>query len=187
MTYTDLTSGVLFMYENQPFIVVSSEFHRAQARKAVVRTQIRNLITGQLLQKTFTAADQFDPAPVNDVEVSYLYQDEDFCHFMNSETYEQYQVNKEILGEKIRFLTEETRIMLRLFDGNPIGMEIPKNVHLKVVESPNVIRGNTASATFKTVVCENEIPVSSCPLFIKEGDVIKVNTDTGEYQERVRN
>jgi elongation factor P len=106
---------------------------------------------------------------------------------MNSETYEQYQVNKEILGEKIRFLTEETRIMLRLFDGNPIGMEIPKNVHLKVVESPNVIRGNTASATFKTVVCENEIPVSSCPLFIKEGDVIKVNTDTGEYQERVRN
>lgn len=187
MTYTDLSPGVMFMLDGNPFIVVSAEFHRMQARKAVVRSQIRNMITGQLLQKTFTASDRFDPAPVSEITVNFLYTDDDYVHFMNNETFEQYQVNKDILGEKIIFLNEETPVKLTLFDGNAVGMEIPKKVVLKVIEAPHVIRGNTVSATFKTVICENDINVSSCPLFIKEGDLIRVNTENSEYIERVKN
>jgi len=187
MTYTDLTVGVIFMFDNSPFIVVSSEFHRMQARKAVVRTTIRNLLTGQLLQKTFTASDKFGPAPVSTVKVNFLYQEDHFYHFMDNETFEQYQVDEEVLGKKAVYLNEETPVTLTLFDGNPISMEIPKKVNLKVIESPNAIKGNSASATFKTVVCENNIEVSSCPLFIKEGDIIRVNSDNSEYLERVKN
>lgn len=186
MNYTELTPGKLFMYENAPYIVVTYEFHRMQARKAVVRTSIRNLLTGSLLQKTFTASDTFDPAPVSEIVVNYLYNDDDLYHFMDNETFEQYQVNKEILGDKAKFLNEETRIKLTLFEGNAVGMEIPVKVVLRVIEAPHVIKGNTVSATFKSVICENDIAVSSCPLFIKEDDLIRVNTENGEYLERVK-
>ncbi len=186
MTYTDLTPGVFFMFENAPYVVVSYEFHRMQMRKAIVRAQIRNLLTGQLMQKTFTASDRFDPAEVHERDVNYLYKEEDYYFFMDVETYEQYQVKKEIVGDRALYLTEETKIRMVLFEGNAVGIQIPKNVNLKVIEAPMVIKGNTVSATFKTVVCENGISISACPLFIKEGDIIKVNTLTGEYQERVK-
>ncbi|MBN2143393.1 MAG: elongation factor P [Candidatus Aureabacteria bacterium] len=185
MTYTDLTVGCLFMLEGVPYIVVSSEFHRMQMRKAIMRTSIRNLLTGQLVQKTFTASDRFDPAPIDEINVNYLYHDEDHYHFMEKETYEQYQVHKDILGKKAQYLTTETDVKMMLFDGKPIQITIPKNVNLKVIESPLAVKGDSVSNTFKTVTCENGIKVS-CPLFIKEGDVIKVNTETDEYQERVR-
>ena len=186
MTYTDLTPGLYFMFEEKPFVVVSTEFHRMQMRKAIVRATIRNVLTGQLLQKTFTASDRFDEAPVSEIEVNYLYNEGDDYYFMHNETYEQYHAHKDVLGDKVKFLTPETKIKLTLFNENVVGMSIPKNVHLKVIEAPTVIKGNTVSATFKNVVCENNITVSSCPLFIKEGDIIKVNTENSEYQERVK-
>ena len=186
MTYTDLTPGTMFMYEGTPYIVVNYEFHRMQMRKAIVRSTIRNLLTGNQMQKTFTASEKFDPAPVTDQTVSFLYNEGETYHFMDVDTYEQYQVQKEVLGDKYKYLTPELKIKLTLFNGNPVSMVIPKNVNLKVIEAPTVIRGNTVSATFKNVVCENNITVTSCPLFIKEGDIIKVDTETGAYLERVK-
>lgn len=186
MTYTDLTPGAMFMYEGAPYIVISYEFHRMQMRKAIVRSVIRNLLTGQQFQKTFTASEKFDPAPVDDITVNFLYNEGDIYYFMDVETYEQHHAEKSVLGEKSKFLTPELKIKLTLFNGNPVSMVIPKNVNLKVVEAPTVIKGNTVSATFKSVVCENNITVSSCPIFIKEGDIIKVDTETGDYIERVK-
>lgn len=186
MTYTDLTPGVMFMYDNAPYIVVSYEFHRMQMRKAIVRSVIKNLLTGQQMQKTFTASEKFDPAPVSDILVSFLYNEGDIYHFMEVENYEQHQVDKGILGDNAKFLSPELKIKLKMFNGNAVSMEIPKNVNLKVIDSPTVIKGNTVSATFKNVVCENNITVSSCPMFIKEGDIIKVDTETSEYLERVK-
>ena len=185
MTYTDLTPGCLFMLDGAPYIVVSAEFHRMQMRKAIVRAFVRNLLTGQLVQKTFTASDRFDPADVDEIDVKYLYHDGDLYHFMCNETYEQYEVHKDILGEKVKFLTEEVPVMLTLFNGNTISMTIPKNVNLKVINAPPGIKGDSVSNTFKMVTCENDIQVS-VPLFIKDDDIIKVSTETGEYLERVR-
>jgi elongation factor P len=185
MTYTDLTAGCLFMLEGVPYIVISSEFHRMQMRKAIMRTSIRNLLTGQLVQKTFTASDRFDPAPIDEINASFLYHDEEQYYFMEKETYEQHQVHKDVLGDKANYLNTEIEIKMMLFNGKPIQINIPKNVHLKVIESPLAVKGDSVSNTFKTVTCENGIKVS-CPLFIKEGDVIKINTETGDYQERVK-
>ena len=100
MDYTDLRIGTAFIYEGAPYVVVTSEFHRMQMRKAIMRTTIRNLLTGQQLQKTFTAADKFNPAPIMQIQASYLYKDNDFFYFMEKETFEQYQAAPEILGEK---------------------------------------------------------------------------------------
>lgn len=185
MTYTDLSPGKLFMMNDTPFIVLTAEFHRMQARKAVVRSSIRNLLTNQLLQKTFTASDKFDPAPINEVKVDFLYRDGDMLHFMDKETYEQCAASIDQLGEKSKYLTTDMDITLLLFREAPVCMTLPKKVELKVIDAPPAIKGNSVSNTFKLVTCENDIEVS-VPLFIKEDDVIRINTDSNEYIERVK-
>jgi elongation factor P len=183
MEYTDLTAGAAFKFEGNPYIVVSSEFKRMQMRKAVVRTTVRNLITGQLIPKTFTAGDRIEPADVTTADVQFLYHDGDMYHFMDIEKYEQYHATDDILGEKVVYLTEHIQAQLVLFENNPVQLIVPKKVTLKVIESPVAIKGDSVSNTFKTVTCENGVKIS-CPLFIKEGESIVVNTETGEYDGR---
>lgn len=184
MTYTDLTPGTAFMFEGNPYVVISSEFHRMQMRKAVMRATIRNLLTGQLLQKTFSASDNFESADVVKIEAQFLYRDNDYCYFMGKDTFEQYHATKEVLGEKVKYLSEEITLSLILYKNNPVQIILPKNVNLKVIESPLGIKGDSVSNTFKTITCENDIKLT-CPLFIKEGDMIKVDTETGKYIERI--
>ena len=185
MDYTDLRIGTAFLYEGQPYVVVTSEFHRMQMRKAIMRTTIRNIKTGQQLQKTFTAADKFDPAPIQQVQASYLYSDEDFYYFMEKDTYEQHQAPHAVVGEKARYFKEEMQCEIVLYDGEPIQVILPKKVVLKVTESPNAIRGDSVTNNFKNVTCEGDVKVS-VPIFIKEGDLLCINTETDEYIERVK-
>jgi elongation factor P len=185
MDYTDLRIGTAFIYEGAPYVVVTSEFHRMQMRKAIMRTTIRNLLTGQQLQKTFTASDKFDPAPIMQVQASYLYKDADYFYFMEKETFDQHQVSHDVVGEKACYLSEEMQVELVLYDEEPIQVILPKTVVLKVVEAPNAVRGDSVTNNFKIVVCEGGIKVS-CPIFVKENDVIRINTETDEYIERVK-
>lgn len=185
MDYSDLRPGAVFMYENNPCVVITSEFHRMQMRKAVMRATVRNLLTGQLLQKTFTASDRFDPAPVEKLTAQYLYRDGDDYHFMDKETFEQYHASQEVLGDKVKYLTEEMSLTLLLYNNNPIQIELPKTVTIKVTDAPNAIKGDSVSNTFKTVTCENNVVVS-CPLFVQTGDLIRIDTETGKYLERAK-
>ena len=185
MDYTDLRIGTAFIYEGQPYVVVTSEFHRMQMRKAIMRTLIRNIKTGQQLQKTFTASDKFDPAPIMQVQANYLYNDADFYYFMEKETFDQHQVEPSVLGDKANYLKEEMQVEIVLYDGEPIQVILPKKVVLKVVEAPNAIRGDSVTNNFKIVVCDGGIKVS-CPIFVKEGDMICINTESDEYVERVK-
>jgi elongation factor P len=184
MDYTDLRIGTAFILNGEPFVVVSSEFHRMQQRKAIMRCFVRNIKTGQQLQKTFTASDKFDPAPIMQADASYLYSDEDFYHFMDKESFEQYPIGKDIIGEKARYLAEGMQVEITLYDEEPIQVMLPKTVTLKVVQSPAAIKGDSVTNNFKQVTCENDVKIS-CPFFVKEGDVIKINTETDEYIERV--
>ena len=186
MTYTDLTPGTAFMLDGNPFIVVSSEFHRAQMRKAVMRAKVRNIKTGQLLEKTFTASDKFDAAPVEKVDARYLYEDPDNYYFMDNQTMEEYSCGKNALGDKSKYLTDAMDVTLILFNGSPVQMTLPAHLFLKVVEAPVVVRGDTVTTVFKTVTLENGVKVQ-CPGFIKEGDVLKISTETDEYLERANN
>jgi len=183
MTYTDLNPGVAFMFEGKPYIVVSGEFHRMQMRKAVMRTTMRDLLTGQLVTKTFSASDRFDPAPVEKINAQYLYRDGSSFYFMDKDTFEQCHASAEVLGEKVKFLAEDLDLSIMMYDGNPVQLLLPKSVTLKVIESPNAVKGDSVSNTFKVVTCANNIKVS-CPLFVREGDIIKVDTETGDYMGR---
>lgn len=186
MTYTDLTPGVAFMLDGNPFIVISSEFHRAQMRKAVMRAKVRNIKSGQLLEKTFTASDKFDAAPVEKADARYLYEDADNYYFMNNESMEEYSCAKGVLGDKAKYLTDAMDVTLILFNGSPVQLQLPTHLFLKVTEAPLAVRGDTVTTVFKTVTLENGVKVQ-CPGFIKEGDIVKVNTDTDEYLERANN
>jgi elongation factor P len=183
MTYTDLTPGTAFMYEGNPWIVISGEFHRMQMRKAVMRCAMKNLISGQLVQKTFTASDKFDPANVEKISAQYLYKDAESYHFMDKETFEQYHGTEADLGEKVKFLSENLELSVMLYNHKPVQILLPKNATLKVIDSPQAIKGDSVSNTFKTVTLENGMKVS-VPLFIQEGEMLRIDTETEKYIER---
>jgi elongation factor P len=150
-----------------------------------MRAQIKNLKTNQLLQKTFTASDKFDEAPVDKIKGQYLYKDGDGYCFMDKETYDQYHASPEVMGTAVDYLQDSMDVVVILYEHRPIQVEIPTHVFLKVTEAPMAIKGDSVTNTFKTVTCETGLKLS-CPLFINEGDVVKVNTETGEYIERTQ-
>ncbi len=183
MTYTDLSSGVIFLLEDTPYIVVTAEFHRMQARKAVVRTTIRNMLTGNLLQKTFTASDKFNPAPISEVQVNFLYKETEFYFFMDNETYEQMSIDAEDLEAQLPFLLPNTDVQINFHNESPIGIELPGSVVLEVVDTEGVVKGQTASGSGKPAITETGHKIT-VPTFVSTGEKVRVNTDTGEYMER---
>ena len=169
---TDLKKGVVFQLDGQPYRVVEYNQKVVGRGGSIVSLKIKNLITGALLPKTFKGQDKVEPAEVTNKKVQYLYNDGEDFHFMDPETFEQFQLSKE---------AEE--LNLQFFDGKVINVELPKNVWLKVVYTENVVKGDTTSSVLKDAELETGITVK-VPAFIKENDIISVDTSTGEYRER---
>ena len=180
---TDLKKGVVFQMDGQPYKVVEYNQKVVGRGGSIVNVKIKNLITGSLLPKTFKGQDKVEPAEVNLQKVQYLYNDGDDFHFMDPETFEQFQLSKDIIEEAARFLKEGEELSLQFFDGRVINIELPKNIFLKVVYAENVVKGDTTSSVLKDAELETGITVK-VPAFIKEGDVISVDTSTGGYRER---
>ena len=180
---TDLKKGVVFQMDGQPYKVVEYNQKVVGRGGSIVNVKIKNLITGSLLPKTFKGQDKVEPAEVNLQKVQYLYNDGDDFHFMDPETFEQFQLSKDIIEEAAGFLKEGEELSLQFFDGMVINIELPKNIFLKVVYAENVVKGDTTSSVLKDAELETGITVK-VPAFIKEGDVISVDTSTGGYRER---
>ena len=180
---TDLKKGVVFQMDGHPYKVVEYNQKVVGRGGSIVNVKIKNLITGSLLPKTFKGQDKVEPAEVNLQKVQYLYNDGDDFHFMDPETFEQFQLSKDIIEETAGFLKEGEELSLQFFDGRVINIELPKNIFLKVVYAENVVKGDTTSSVLKDAELETGITVK-VPAFIKEGDVISVDTSTGGYRER---
>ena len=180
---TDLKKGVVFQMDGHPYKVVEYNQKVVGRGGSIVNVKIKNLITGSLLPKTFKGQDKVEPAEVNLQKVQYLYNDGDDFHFMDPETFEQFQLSKDIIEEAAGFLKEGEELSLQFFDGRVINIELPKNIFLKVVYAENVVKGDTPSSVLKDAELETGITVK-VPAFIKEGDVISVDTSTGGYRER---
>ena len=179
---TDLKKGVVFQLDGQPYRVVEYNQKVVGRGGSIVSLKIKNLITGALLPKTFKGQDKVEPAEVSNKKVQYLYNDGEDFHFMDPETFEQFQLSKEIIDEAAGYLKEAEELNLQFFDGKVINVELPKNVWLKVVYTENVVKGDTTSSVLKDAELETGITVK-VPAFIKENDVISVDTSTGEYRE----
>ena len=181
----ELRAGVVFKKDGEPFLILWSNFLRMAQRKPVRQAKVKNLITGKILELSFKLDDRFEEADVQRVKASYLYHDEATATFMDSTTYDQFSIDMDSVKETLPYLNEGSDVTLITFEGKAISVEIPKKVELKVTETADVVRGDTAQgAVMKEAKLENGSTVK-VPMFIKQGDAVRINTETGEYVERV--
>ncbi|MBW3538198.1 elongation factor P [Candidatus Parcubacteria bacterium] len=181
--HTDLRKDTLIELDGTPYRVVEYS-HSAMGRGgAVVRTKLKNLLTGAVIERSFRTADKVVPAQLEREDVQYLYRDGGSAVMMNQATYDQKPVNFDTLGEQSRFMAEGAEVTLLAYNGKVIGMEMPNSVNLKVTETEPGARGDTATTALKSCTVETGATVN-VPLFINEGDMIKVDTRTGQYLAR---
>ena len=171
--------------DGAPYEVVETHFLRMQQRKAVVQTRIRNLITGKLLDRNFQASDNFEEAEIEKKNSMFIYMNKgEYWFHAEGDPKARFSLNAEVVGDQGQFLKPNTKVMTWLFNDKVIKVEIPIKMDFKVIEAPPSIKGNTAQGGTKVVTIEGGAKVSA-PLFINEGEMIRINTETGEYVERV--
>jgi elongation factor P len=185
LSITDLKKGTLFQIDGVPYRVTDYNQKVMGRGGSIVNVRIKSLIDGKVLEKTYKGNEQLDSADVSNQNVQYLYTDGTVFYFMNEETFEQFEIPADLVGDGAGYLKEGDRIQLQFFNETPINVELPKNVPLKVVYAENVVKGDTTSSVLKDAELETGITVK-VPAFIKQGDIIKVDTRTGEYLERAK-
>ncbi len=179
-----LRKGTTFTLDGEIYKVIEFQHHKPGRGKAIIRTKIRNLRTGVILDKNFISGDRVQDIRIERAEAQYLYNDGDFYYFMNNETFEQFPLPATVLGERVQYLADNMTLNISFYEGEPIDIELPTTVDLRVVEAPLAIAGDTATGATKQVTLESGLKLN-VPLFVEEGDVIRVDTRTGEYVTRV--
>ncbi len=180
---TDLKKGTVFEYEGVPYKVVEYSQKVMGRGGSIVNVRIKSLLDGRVLAKTFKGNESVQPADVTTKTVQYLYTDGSNFNFMDGDSYEQFEVPADMIGDDAGYMKEGDNVSILLFNDNPVSVELPKNVYLKVTYAEDVVKGDTTSSVMKDAEVETGITVK-VPAFIKVGDVISVDTATGEYRER---
>ncbi len=183
MDLNDMKVGTIMLMNNQPFQVIWSNRMRTAQRKPVMQTKLRNVITGKVIEYSFKFGERIEEADVTREKASFLYADADGTHFMNSETFETVDMDKETTVEQELYLKESMEVQILRFNGKPVSIELPIKVELKVTEAPPNVVGNSAGSITKPITLETGLVVNA-PMFIKEGEMVRVDTRTGEYLER---
>jgi len=197
INYNDLKPGTVFILDGQPYQVVEFSFLRMQQRKPVAQTKIRNLITGKVISRNFQHTESFEEAEIKYRDVKFLYSHPDrkssisngtsrgkfiFCEI--NDPSKRFELSEEQIGDASRFLKPNSEVSIMEFQDKIINISLPIKLEFKVIEAPPSVRGNTAQGGVKVVKIETGALIN-VPLFIGEGDIIRINTQTGEYTERV--
>ncbi len=185
LSYNELKPGVLIILDGQPFEVLESKFLRMQQRQPAMKTKLKNLISGAVVEHSFQPGDELPEAEIEKFQAKFLYHHRGEFWFSESDNPKnRFMLKFEIITEMKKFLKPNSEITAIKFCDKIISIKLPIKVDYKVTEAPPAIRGDTAQAGTKTVVIETGAKIST-PLFINEGDIIRVNTETGEYVERI--
>ena len=184
ITMNDLKAGMVIQLDNKVYQVLAKEFIRNAQRRPVMATKLKDIASGKVKKYTFQQSDKIKEADIAKTKAQFLYQDENNFYFMDTETYDQFFLPKEIIGTRAKFLMENTDVFIINFEEKPIDIVIPIKMDFKVVFAPPAIKGNTVQTGTKEVEIETGLKIKA-PLFIKEGDIIRINTDDGNYVERV--
>ncbi|PWM39237.1 MAG: elongation factor P [Clostridiales bacterium] len=179
----DFRNGVTFEMDGNVVQIIEFQHVKPGKGAAFVRTKIRNVITGAVTERTFNPTDKFPTAFVERKEMQYLYNDSGLYYFMDNETYENIPINESVLGDNFKFVKENTDVKILSYKGNVFGVEPPFFVELEVTETEPGVRGDTATNVTKPATLETGAEIR-VPIFINEGDVIRIDTRTGEYMER---
>jgi len=181
---SDFRNGLKIEYDNQPFVIVEFQHVKPGKGAAFTRTRIKNLITGRVLQPTFKSGEKVGKPDVEEKTMQFLYVEGTDLTLMDTTTYDQVAIPKEQIGEPGQFLKENMEVQVLFWNGKPINVDLPLHVNLKITETEPGVRGDTATNATKAATTETGARIN-VPLFINEGDVIRVDTRTGEYVERV--
>ena len=180
----DFRNGVTIEIEGNVCQIVEFQHVKPGKGAAFVRTKYKNIITGAVLEKSFRPTEKFPQARIDRVDMSYLYNDGDLYNFMNTETYDQVALTKEQVGDSLKFVKENEVVKVCSWNGNVYAIEPPLFVELEVIETEPGFAGNTAQGATKPCIVETGAQVM-VPLFVNEGDTLKIDTRTGEYSSRV--
>lgn len=182
---SDFKAGIKIMQDGEPCVVVENEFVKPGKGQAFNRVKIRKLISGRVLEKTFKSGDTVDVADVIDLNLTYLYNDGEFWHFMNNKTFEQVAADNKAVGDSAKWLVEQAECIITLWNNQPISVIPPNFVDLEIVETDPGLKGDTAGTGGKPATLSTGAVVK-VPLFVQIGEVIKVDTRSGEYVSRVK-
>jgi elongation factor P len=185
LSITNLKKGTVFQLDGVPYRVVEYRQKVMGRGGSIVNVKVKSLIDGKVLDKTFKGSEQIESADVSQKPVQYLYSDDSNCYFMDSDSYEQFELPTDDLSGQIGFMKDGDSVTAQIFDGRVIGVELPKNVPLKVVHAENAVKGDTSSAITKDATLETGITVK-VPAFVKTGDILSIDTTSGVYRERVK-
>ncbi|MGI6405234.1 MAG: elongation factor P [Syntrophaceticus sp.] len=180
----DLRTGLTIDVDGEVYSVVEFQHVKPGKGAAFVRTKLKNMRTGRVVEQTFRAGEKVNRAHIERKEMQYLYREAESIVFMDNETYEQVSITEDQLGDNINYLQENMNIFVLIYNGELMGIDLPHSVELKVATTEPGVRGDTASGATKSATLETGL-VIQVPLFVDEGDIVKVDTKTGEYLERV--
>lgn len=179
----DFRNGVTFDMDGQVVSIIEFQHVKPGKGAAFVRTKIRNIITGAVTERTFNPNDKYPVAYIERKDMQYLYNDGDLYYFMDPESFEQIPINKDVLGDAFRFVKENMECKILSYKGNVFGIEPPNFVELQITETDPGFKGDTATNATKPAKLETGAEIK-VPLFINEGEMIRIDTRTGEYMER---
>ena len=185
LSITNLKKGVLFQMDGVPYRVVDYNQKVMGRGGSIVNVRIKSVLDGKVLDKTFKGNETVEPAEVTNQAAQYLYNDGDTFYFMNPDTFEQFEIPADLVGDGAGYIKEGDTISLQFFNDRQINVELPKNVPLLVTYAEDVVKGDTTSSVQKDATLETGITIK-VPAFIKQGDLISVDTATGAYRERVK-
>ncbi|MCX7123763.1 MAG: elongation factor P [Gammaproteobacteria bacterium] len=180
----EFKGGVKIILDGQPYNILENEFVKPGKGQAFSRVKIRNLINGRVIERTFKSGDTVEAAEVADLEVQYLYHDGQFFHFMQPETFEQFQVSEDVVGDTVKWLMEQCDCMLTLWNDAPLTLTPPSFIEAKIVETDPGVKGDTSGGGGKPATLETGAVVR-VPLFVQIGEIVRVDTRTGDYLSRV--
>ena len=181
----DLRKGLKITLDGDPYLVVAFDFTKPGKGQALYRTKMRNMINGTLLDRTYRSGETFEPASLEERKMQYLYKEENSYCFMDNENFEQISISEDAIGEAKNFLIDNLEADILLFKDKPIGVSLPNFVNLRVIETTPWLKGDTTGSDSKPATVETGY-VLRVPPFIEEGELITIDTRTGDYSTRVK-
>jgi len=183
ITTAQFRKGITILFKNEPHLIISSQHVNPGKGSAFIRTKLKSIQTGKVLDFTFKSGESVEEIPVHTKEMQYLYKDSTIYHFMDNASFEQHSVSEKDMKLISQFLKEGETYQVFVHDDKILGLRQPKRVCLEVTDSPDAVKGDTTSSATKTITVESGLKIK-VPLFIKRGDMIVINTETSEYVER---
>jgi elongation factor P len=183
LSISEIKIGRLLQVNGEPYVVVRADHHKMGRGGAVLKTKLKNLINGSVLERTFQGNDKAEEAATETKKANFMYKDDSQAYFMDNASYEQFEIALDQIGDKQKYLKEGIDVDILYFEERPVSVQLPIKMEFKVVSAPPGVKGNSAGSVTKQVEIETGELINA-PLFINDGDIIRVNTDSGEYVER---